>query len=842
MRQKREFFIDALHIFTLVSLAFAQPLYVLSRNAEFFVAHKSAPVEIILLILCLYIFPPLILTGVEAIAGLVGRKYRKNIHYFFIGTLLACIALVLLNKYAGNFPGTAIMAGSVILGMLTTFAYIRFHEVRKFITILFPAIFIFPYLFLFDSPVKKVVFPEEEPLAVAVKAENPIPIIMVVFDEFPVTSLMDEHRGIDPVRYPNFAALARDSYWFRNATTVSDHTHIAVPAILSGNYPQQNKLPIITDYPNNIFTLLGGSYEMQVYEFMTRLCPERLCGKSATRLVTRIHSLFTDLIFVYLHILLPPDFTSELPEVTRSWKNFAAGEHNAFMEGVYGIVRTAKKEMSKDRGETFREFIRSINNSESPTLYFQHNYLPHTPWNHLPSGKKYSVGHKIKGLTVEQWSDNELFVVEAYQRHLLQVGYVDRLIGEMLERLKTVGIYDNSLIIITTDHGVSFRPNDSRRYVGKTNYQDIMPVPLLIKLPGQRKGMISDRNVETIDILPTIADVINIQIPWPVDGRSVFDRSLPERTEKIIFAKQTAEDKLVYESSLDAKYETLKQKTSLFGSGSQPYGLFKTGPHPELIGRHVSDVEIVGEANVWIQFDNASLFDNVDPKAFLPAYISGRVLQNLETSEPLILAFAVNDKITAISQSFRNEKNGTEISAIVPEEAFRSGKNKVEVFLVTENNNKPVLSRTKNKQGETYTLTSSELVVPSSGEAIPTTSDYILGFLDLAEVQGDNVLFYGWAANVKEFRPVDTIAIFVNGEFLYSGYCNLDRPDLAEGYKNPNMLMAGFKYNIPLSLFKDISNSEVRLFAISKKDLASELYYPKEYKWGTPREHKWGKK
>ena len=54
---------------------------------------------------------------------------------------------------------------------------------------------------------------------------------MVIFDELPLTSLMDEKRQIDPVRYPNFAALADDGYWFRNATTVTDYTVQAVPAI-----------------------------------------------------------------------------------------------------------------------------------------------------------------------------------------------------------------------------------------------------------------------------------------------------------------------------------------------------------------------------------------------------------------------------------------------------------------------------------------------------------------------------------------------------------------------------------------------------------------------------------
>lgn len=51
IKQKKVFLIDVLHIFILFSLAFSKPLYVLSRNAEFFVAHNSKPIDIILFIL-----------------------------------------------------------------------------------------------------------------------------------------------------------------------------------------------------------------------------------------------------------------------------------------------------------------------------------------------------------------------------------------------------------------------------------------------------------------------------------------------------------------------------------------------------------------------------------------------------------------------------------------------------------------------------------------------------------------------------------------------------------------------------------------------------------------------
>ena len=127
------------------------------------------------------------------------------------------------------------------------------------------------------------------------------------------------------------------------------------------------------------------------------------------------------------------------------------------------------------------------------------------------------------GVTDETWTGTEWEVIQGYQRHLLQLGYVDKLIGELTAKLKEAGLYDASLIIIAADHGVAFRARKKRRHITEATISDIVSIPFFIKLPGQESGVVSDRNVETIDILPTVADVLNISVPlgdgWAVDGR-----------------------------------------------------------------------------------------------------------------------------------------------------------------------------------------------------------------------------------------------------------------------------------------------------------------------------------
>ena len=103
-----------------------------------------------------------------------------------------------------------------------------------------PALFL--ALFLLASPVTELVLPGDTDVATADVREG-APVVMVVFDELPTTSLLDRDGGIDRERYPSFAELAERSTWYSQATTVFDSTTHAVPAILDGRRAEEGSLP-----------------------------------------------------------------------------------------------------------------------------------------------------------------------------------------------------------------------------------------------------------------------------------------------------------------------------------------------------------------------------------------------------------------------------------------------------------------------------------------------------------------------------------------------------------------------------------------------------------------------
>jgi hypothetical protein len=403
MNQKSEFLTHSLHILVLSSFAVAQPLFeLLSRNPEFFVVRRSQPIDIILLIFILLIAIPGVTIFVEGIAQLFGQKFREGLHLCLVGGLVAGIFLPLLKKIHA-VPGVFLAIGAITVGVLTAVAYRRFRPLRMFVTVLSPSLLIFPALFLLNPQVSKMIFVENSVNAVYPKVDAKTTVVMVVLDEFPVASLMDKNREIDSAIYPNFADFAKESYWFRNATAVIGDTLFAVPTILTGKYPEPGRLPTIEYHPYNLFTLLGGSYELKVIEALTRLCPRELCETSSAqeKLMDRIGSMLSDLFTIYLHIQLPADMITALPTINQNWAQFTARppELRKQEKGkikwlgalqIYRFFENMVEEMPQDRREIFRQFVESVQATKQPTLYFLHIALPHRPWVYLPSGKEYA--------------------------------------------------------------------------------------------------------------------------------------------------------------------------------------------------------------------------------------------------------------------------------------------------------------------------------------------------------------------------------------------------------------------------------------------------------------------
>ena len=88
------------------------------------------------------------------------------------------------------------------------------------------------------------------------RAQRRPPVVLVVFDEFSTDTLTGPDGRIDAERFPNFAALAKTSTWFRNGHTVYDSTFKAVPAILDARMPRPRTAPDVRSHQPSVFHLM----------------------------------------------------------------------------------------------------------------------------------------------------------------------------------------------------------------------------------------------------------------------------------------------------------------------------------------------------------------------------------------------------------------------------------------------------------------------------------------------------------------------------------------------------------------------------------------------------------
>ena len=206
---------------------------------------------------------------------------------------------------------------------------------------------------------------------------------------------------------------------------------------------------------------------------------------------------------------------SHVPPISNTWGNFGGHEQ-------------AEAEAPAYCGRNICRLASQITPQRKPALYFVHSLLPHVPWLYLPSGKRYGGDVRVvPGAPNGTWGNDDWLAKQAEQRFFLQLGYADHALGLILRRLRATRLYDRSLIVVTADHGVSFRPGTPRRNVTSGNLVDIAFQPLFVKLPGQKRGRIDDSFVQTIDILPTIAAALHTRLPWHVDGKPLIGRKLP---------------------------------------------------------------------------------------------------------------------------------------------------------------------------------------------------------------------------------------------------------------------------------------------------------------------------
>ena len=412
-------------------------------------------------------------------------------------------------------------------------------------------------------------------------------------------------------RFPNLARFAEDATWYRNYTTTATHTEFAVPSILTGQPPKDEE-PLYTSYPDNLFSLLEPTHELSVFESFTKLCAQADCEGTGGRtpawsaLARTTLDLFRTRVdpFAGTEVSTMADFAEEtVSQPVVPAKEGAANDLEA-------AVLARGNATAKGYPERFRRFLGSMRPTSSPTLHFMHLVLPHQPWRYYPGGAFASTPlRQESGYPFSKMNDQGSWVATlSEQRHLLQAQYTDALIGQMLDRLQRIGRYDQSAIVIVSDHGYSFELGTLVRNIEEATLDSLAYTPLLVKLPGQTKGAIDDSNVTALDVLPTIADAVGVAVPFEVAGLPAHDERVSRRDgAKVIADIRPGFGKARFRGEMEFTIEDTAPRASDRWIPSRPgrrddlWALHEAAGVEDLIGRQLDDLVTATSGTATVQ-------------------------------------------------------------------------------------------------------------------------------------------------------------------------------------------------------------------------------------------------
>ena len=186
------------------------------------------------------------------------------------------------------------------------------------------------------------------------------------------------------------------------------------------------------------------------------------------------------------------------------------------------ILQMPGDEGAQNTNEVVKKWIADASSAEAPFFMFINYMEAHSPYQ---PPEEYTIPYLDDGVTFEEamnfefmlWkyvagsspiSDQEFDILRSLYDG--EISYVDFRIGQLVDYLRDIDILDNTLLIITSDHGEEFGEHQlANHFLGL--YDTLLHVPLIIRYPGSSEtGVRIEEQVQLTDIFPTILDVTGI--------------------------------------------------------------------------------------------------------------------------------------------------------------------------------------------------------------------------------------------------------------------------------------------------------------------------------------------
>ncbi len=769
----------------LSAIAFTGPLLDLyGRNPEVFVANRTDGAQIFLFGLGVALLIPLLSWGLLSLAELTGGSAPDVVYGVIVGVLAIAAGLVVSRQASpeSTFAAVVIALGVAALAMLVVW---KLDVVFVVAAVAIPVLMI---MFLATSATARLIWSEPEPVEGATTIAAPYNVVMLQLDEFPLASIMDTDGTINEDLFPGFARLAEEGTWYRNAFSTSIATTQSVPAILTGLVGESDASPSYTDHPDNLFTLLGDTYDMHVIEWVAEMCPEETCPDYAGRAPARFSNLIKDVGVVYGHLTLPAALRESLPSIDNTWKGFLGqGDGEAGAAVAIDGLPVPPQPARSDWVDWVQRLINGIDSEGPPTLSYAHLQAPHVPWQLNPSGTQYERPEEyteVEGVGGDgRWGTEPAPALLGFQRHLYQVGFLDQMISRLLDHLVETGTWDDTMVIVVADHGASFVPGEHRRWPFADNRDDLYRIPMFVKYPGQATGEIVDEPVFGTDLLPTVVEVLGADVDWAFDGSSLLDIPPNRPHEPLRWCCNStgvSTDLSILFDQVERNHRWIPDQTSWDGIAA-------VGPFGDLVGEPAGALLVSGTHAFSWSLDLGADLDEVDRgSGIVQTLITGR-LQAASSPPAEDLIIVLNDVVAGVAHLSRDSATGGSLSGLVAEDLVRDGHNDIQLLL-------------SDGRGGWLTGQSGEIsleLVAGDGHVLD------LGTEGARRVQVDTVAptddgweLVGWAADVSSKLTPDTIYVFAGEELLYEGPPNVENRNVVRWFESEDLLESGFDVEI----------------------------------------------
>jgi arylsulfatase A-like enzyme len=515
------------------------------------------------------------LSRIKYLSSFITDKFTINLVSFDITISIFLYLFILIDNLIPSQRTLAGLAISIIvlIGFIVFYILImkvlslldKFkHKGLKIVYWIIVSIGLFLFLISIGNRVYLQIFPLQKDI---VKRPN---VIIISID-----TLRKDHLscyGYQGCDTPNIDNFARKSFVFENCISSAPHTVPSMASLITGNYPTVHccrfvpLIPINKDIPTLPSILKLADYHTEFYTANPVLNPIRGFDTGLD-----LYDSFKFLGDVNFY------FPKKFMDILKKALIFLGFESRVEYSDTTNWLKTKVSSRLKNISR------------HSPFFLWFHFLNPHGPY--FPP-EKYIPGNdkERQDLNSKKYHLFDTYYPEKEKDSIIklydgEIQYVDSALGELLQIMENENLFENTLIILTADHGEEFWEHDSRGH-GHCQYPEVIRVPLMIYFPedifSKNNGRLNSY-VSLTDIAPTILDFLNLPGKEAMQGVSLIPRIKTELTEKedrdhlynhpvyseniqFPFRKDglDGEEKSIYQDNYHLIYDFTQEQTELY--------------------------------------------------------------------------------------------------------------------------------------------------------------------------------------------------------------------------------------------------------------------------------------